>query len=431
VPGPARHVFHFPHRPVLRCLDVAVALAFIADQLRLIVLAGVVEKLDPLIGTDPTATLSRGPFLERGVPALLVRGRARHIRSHRPIHPLDHRLQIVLGVLIGAGRRRSVRLAAIVLSFVHTGSVPRPAAHRPRLAAVKIGVILPASDVDGGGTTPAWSAIRSFALGAEERGLDSVWMYDHFFNEPQTGTLEGQHEAWTIVSAVAAVTGRLQIGTLVLCTGFRNPGIVAKMAATADDVSGGRLILGLGAGWHDPEYRAFGYPIDHRVDRFEESLEVIAPLLRGERVDFSGRHHQMRGAIIAPAPSRRIPILVAAFGPRMLRLAARHADAWNTAWYGAPDDRLTAAITALDGALTAEGRDPATLARTVGMIVVDPEMARPNEDDEASFAGSVDELAGVFDAYAGLGVDHLVVILQPMTEASLDRLAAAVALRRG
>jgi probable F420-dependent oxidoreductase len=306
-----------------------------------------------------------------------------------------------------------------------------PATHRPRLANVKIGVILPASDGDGGGTTPGWSAIRSFALGAEERGLDSVWMYDHFFNEPERGSLDGQHEAWTIVSAVAAVTGRLEIGTLVLCTGFRNPGIVAKMAATADEVSDGRLILGLGAGWHDPEYRAFGYPTDHRVDRFEESLEVIVPLLRGERVDFSGRHHQMHGAILAPAPSRRIPILVAAFGPRMLHLAARHADAWNTAWYGAPDDRLSAAMAALDGALTVEGRDPATLARTVGMIVIDPETTRPNGDDEAPFAGSVDELAATFDAYAGLGIDHLIVILQPMTEASLDRLAAAVALRRG
>jgi probable F420-dependent oxidoreductase len=292
-------------------------------------------------------------------------------------------------------------------------------------------VILPASEEDGDGATPGWAAIRSFALAAEDRGLDSVWMYDHLFNEPANGPIEGMHEAWTIVSAVAAVTTRVEIGTLVLCSGFRNPGMVAKMAATADEVSGGRLILGMGAGWHDPEYRAFGYPTEHRVDRFEESLRVIGPLLRGERVDFSGRYHEMRGAVLAPPPARRIPILVAAFGPRMLRLAAQHADAWNTAWYAGPDERFRTAMAALDSALAAEERDVATLSRTVGMIVADPQNGEADQNDEASFAGSVGELAGVFDDYAALGVDHLVLILQPMTVACLDRVASAIALRRG
>jgi alkanesulfonate monooxygenase SsuD/methylene tetrahydromethanopterin reductase-like flavin-dependent oxidoreductase (luciferase family) len=296
---------------------------------------------------------------------------------------------------------------------------------------VKIGVILPASEADGDGATPGWPAIRSFALAAESRALDSVWMYDHFFNEPKDGPVEGQHEAWTVVSAVAAVTERVEIGTLVLCTGFRSPSLVAKMAATADEVSRDRLILGLGAGWHDPEYVAFGYPADHRVERFEESLRVIAPLLHGERVSFSGRYHQTVDAVLAPPPRRRIPILVAAFGPRMLRLAARHGDAWNTAWYGVPDERLHAAMAALDYALAAEARDPATLSRTVGMIVVDPETGSASEEDEASFTGSIDELAGAFDAYAALDVDHLILILQPMTERSLDRLASAIAQRGG
>jgi FMNH2-dependent dimethyl sulfone monooxygenase len=113
-------------------------------------------------------------------------------------------------------------------------------------------------------------------------------MFDHFFNEPANGPIEGMHEAWTIVSALAAVTERVEIGTLVLCSSFRSPALVAKMAATADEVSGGRLILGLGAGWHDPEYHAFGFPSDHRVDRFEEALRIVVPLLRGETVTFSG-----------------------------------------------------------------------------------------------------------------------------------------------
>jgi alkanesulfonate monooxygenase SsuD/methylene tetrahydromethanopterin reductase-like flavin-dependent oxidoreductase (luciferase family) len=293
-------------------------------------------------------------------------------------------------------------------------------------------VILPAAESDGDGATPGWPAIRSYALGAEARDLDSVWMFDHFFNAPATGPVEGMHEAWTVVSAVAAVTQRVAIGTLVLCTGFRGPGMIAKMAAAADEVSAGRLILGLGAGWHDPEYAAFGYPVDHRVDRFEESLRIIEPLLRGERVTFSGRYHETSDAVLAPAPGHRIPILVAAFGPRMLRLTARYADAWNTAWFGAPDERLYERMAALDEALAAEARDPTTLTRTVGMVVRDPGTPTPADDEEeGSFNGSVAELAATFDAYAALDVDHLILVLEPMTEASMDRLASAVATYRG
>jgi alkanesulfonate monooxygenase SsuD/methylene tetrahydromethanopterin reductase-like flavin-dependent oxidoreductase (luciferase family) len=296
---------------------------------------------------------------------------------------------------------------------------------------MKIGVVVPAAEGDGEGETPHWPAIRSFALAAEARGLDSVWMFDHFFHKPPIGPVRGQQEAWTVVSALAAVTERVEIGTIVLCSSFRNPGLVAKMAATADDVSGGRLILGLGAGWHDPEYEAFGFPKDHRVDRFEEALQIVVPLLRGETVTFDGRYHQTKDAVLAPAPGRHIPVLVAAFGPRMLGLTARHADVWNTAWFGAPNGRLHERLSKLDAAMEAEGRDPATLRRTVGMVVRDPEheSTEEDDDDDASFSGSVDELARAFDAYAALGIDHLVLVLQPMTEASLDRLARALERR--
>ena len=289
-------------------------------------------------------------------------------------------------------------------------------------------MILPASEADGQGQTPRWPAIRSFALAAEARDIDSVWMFDHFFDRSDEGRVEGMHEAWTIVSAVSAVTERVEIGTLVLCTSFRSPGLVAKMAVSADDVSDGRLILGLGAGWHDAEYEAFGYPKDHRVDRFEEALGIIAPLLRGETVSFGGRYLEAHDAALAPAARRRIPILIAGEGPRMLRLAARHADAWNTAWYGAPDERLRAQLTALAEAIGAEGRDPTTMTRTVGMIVRDPSDAGSNEDE---FAGSVNELAGAIDEHAALGIDHLILVLQPMTESSLDRLSEALRLRAG
>jgi probable F420-dependent oxidoreductase len=298
---------------------------------------------------------------------------------------------------------------------------------------VKVGVVIPAAEVDGQGSTPGWPAIRSFASAAETHGLDSVWMFDHFFNEPANGPVEGMHEAWTIVSAIAAVTERVEIGTLVLCSSFRSPGLVAKMAATADEVSGGRLILGLGAGWHDPEYRAFGFPSDRRVDRFEEALRIIVPLLRGETVTFSGRYQQVQDAVLAPAPDRRIPVLVAAFGPRMLRLTARHADAWNTAWYGAPDDQLREQLATFRAAIEAEGRDPATMTLTVGMTVYDPAHGVPEEDDgeDPSFSGSVDELSRAIDDYEALGIGHVIVLLQPLTGSSLERLALALARRAG
>lgn len=197
--------------------------------------------------------------------------------------------------------------------------------------------------------------MRSFALRAEAYGLDSVWMFDHFFDRSRPWA-QGMQEAWTIVAAVASVTQRIELGTLALCSSFRSPGLVAKMAVTADEVSGGRLILGLGAGWHDEEYRAFGYPTDHRVDRFEEVLQIVTPLLRGGPVSFEGRYHEVHDAELVPAPNRRIAVLVAGDGPRMLRLTARYADAWNTAWYGAPDDDLRHLLESLAVAVEAEGR---------------------------------------------------------------------------
>jgi probable F420-dependent oxidoreductase len=296
---------------------------------------------------------------------------------------------------------------------------------------VKIGVVVPAAAEDGGTLAPTWEKIRAFALAAEAHGLDSVWVFDHFFHKPKDGPIQGQHEAWTVVSALAAVTERVQIGTIVMCASFRNPSLLAKMAAAVDEVSDGRLILGLGAGWHDPEYEAFGFPTDHRVARLEEQIQIIGPLLHGETVSFAGTYHRARDAVLVPAPGHRIPVLVAAFGDRMLRLTARHADAWNTAWYGAPDERLARELARFDEALAAEGRDPAAVERTVGMVVESPEAEASDDADseDSAFRGSVEELAAAIDAHEALGIGHLIVLLQPLTPASLNRFAEALALR--
>jgi alkanesulfonate monooxygenase SsuD/methylene tetrahydromethanopterin reductase-like flavin-dependent oxidoreductase (luciferase family) len=292
--------------------------------------------------------------------------------------------------------------------------------------------MLPMSQGDGSGRLPPWPDIRSFSQHAEGAGLDSVWVCDHFLYRPAAGPTEGLHEAWTIVSALAASTSRVEIGQLVMCASFRNPALMAKMAATADAVSGGRLILGLGAGWHDPEYEAYGYPTDHRGARFEEAIRITASLLRGERITLDGRYHQAHEAEVVPPPERRIPILVAAFGSRMLRLTARYADAWNTAWYGLPNELLRQRMADLDRALEAEGRDPATLRRTVGLEIANPEArASTTEEDrgDTAFRGSADDLARLLDAYDDLGFADAIALVQPMTEPSLDRLAGAVRLR--
>jgi alkanesulfonate monooxygenase SsuD/methylene tetrahydromethanopterin reductase-like flavin-dependent oxidoreductase (luciferase family) len=183
----------------------------------------------------------------------------------------------------------------------------------------------------------------------------------------EPGKTRGIWEAWTILAALAEATHRLHLGPLVACTSFRNPAILAKMADTLDEVSGGRVVLGLGAGWHEPEYEAFGLPYDHRVGRFEEALAIIVPLLRTGRVDFSGQYYQARDCVLAPRGPRPdgLPILIGAQRPRMLALAARYADIYDADYHLAAND-VRGPFAALDRACAEAGRDPRTITRTAG-----------------------------------------------------------------
>ena len=288
---------------------------------------------------------------------------------------------------------------------------------------MRIGVTVPLSaDDTSDGHPPTFIETAGFAAHAEELGLDSVWVFDHLLFRSPPGPDEGVREAWTTLSALAVAVPRVELGALVMCSSFRNPGLLAKMAATLDDLSDGRLILGLGAGWHDPEYEAFGYPTDRKVSRFEEDLEVAARLLRGERVELVGRYRSYRDAVLIPPPERRLPILVASKGERMLRATARWADAWNTAWFGRVDERLRTRLAGLAEACDAEGREPGSLRRTIGIRLHDP--GQLGDDPSGTDAGP-GELAAFFDELESLNFADAIVWSVSKSAAALDRIAAA------
>src|SRR5947209_1734200 len=198
---------------------------------------------------------------------------------------------------------------------------------------MKVGVILPLAEDEKRGRPPTYAETCERALQAEDAGFDSIWVYDHLLHRFEGKPTVGFWEAWTVLSALAGSTRRVELGTQVLCTAFRNPAVLARMADTLDEVSGGRLILGLGAGWHQPEFDAFGIPFDHRVSRFEEALQIIVALLRQGQVDFEGNYYRAANCELIPRGPRPAgpPLLLAGQGPRILRLVARYGDAWNTA----------------------------------------------------------------------------------------------------
>ena len=218
----------------------------------------------------------------------------------------------------------------------------------------------------------------------------------------------------------------------MLAIPFRNPALLAKMAATVDEISGGRLILGLGAGWNEPEFDAFGIPFDHRVGRFEEALQIILPLLRDGKVDFHGRYYQADDAVLVPRGPRPSgpPILIAGRRPRMLRLTVEHADLWNAAWFGDVSE-IEPRIAPLREALATAGRDPASLEITIGVNVVFPELVTPDDElPEQAIRGTAEEVAEGLRGYRDAGISHVIAACAPSTPAAMEALAESWAIAR-
>jgi probable F420-dependent oxidoreductase len=291
-----------------------------------------------------------------------------------------------------------------------------------------VGVFLPVAETMLDGVTPRWADIQSMAQQCENVGFDSLWVMDHTLMPTVNGTV-GVWECWSLLAGLAAVTHRVELGTLVSCTGFRNPAMQAKIADTVDEISGGRLVLGLGAGWNKTEYDAFGFPFDHRVSRFEEALTIIHGLLREGRTDFDGKFYQAHACELRPRgpQGHRLPILVGTRGKRMLRLTARYADRWNSDWV-VPED-LPHLRALVDSACVDVGRDPRTLERTACVKIEFPGATRyPFDEDRGQFSGSTEEIAAFLRAFAAQGIAQLQVWLIPSLPSSVEAFASVLEL---
>ena len=285
-----------------------------------------------------------------------------------------------------------------------------------------------------------WPEYVSMARAAEEVGFDTVWLGDHLLYRYPDGSARGPWEVWTLLAAIAASTTRIKLGPLVAATAFHAPAMLAKMAATVDEVSGGRLIVGLGAGWNETEFRAFGFPFDHRISRFEEAFTIIRTLLRVGRIDFEGEFFQARDCELLPRPASPggPPLMVGSIGPRMLEITLPHVEQWNV-WYRQSNNTpagLEPILRQVDEAARAVGRDPASLEKTSAVLVrVLGGTGRQTMYDEGAVApleGSSAEIAKALRDYADLGLAEVQLVVDPITEESIRALAPVLEeLRRG
>jgi probable F420-dependent oxidoreductase len=293
--------------------------------------------------------------------------------------------------------------------------------------SLRIGIQLPEVERD-----VRWPEYVAMARAAQAAGFDSMWLGDHLLYRGDGRPERGPWEAWTLLAALAGVTERIDLGPLVACLAFHPPALLAKMAATVDEVSGGRLVLGVGAGWNEPEFRAFGIPFDHRVSRFEESFEIVRRLLSGERVTLPGRFWQADDAVLLPKPARRPPIMVGSAGERVLSIALPHVDAWNT-WYdnyGNTAEGFAALNSKVSDAAQRAGRAPEEIARSACVLVVLDRAAadRPLVVGVPPLEGSPDRIAAGLRDLAEAGADEAILVVSPITEGSIRALGEVLAI---
>ena len=303
------------------------------------------------------------------------------------------------------------------------------AATLPVVSDLRVGIQLPEVERD-----VRWPEYLAMARTAEAVGFDSIWVGDHYLYRDDGRPERGPWEAWTLLAALAAVTERVRLGPLVACLNFHEPAVLAKLAATVDEVSAGRLVFGMGAGWNRTEFDAFGIPYDHRASRFEEAFDIVRRLLAGERVTVRGRWHTVDDAVLMPAPSNRATLMVGSSGERVLAATLPYVDAWNTwfDWYSNTAEGFAARTAQIDAACERADRDPSTLVRSACVLVQlgDVGAERPAAPDVTPLRGSLDEIAHGMRAMADAGADEVIVVCDPITEPSIARLGEMLSILR-
>jgi len=280
---------------------------------------------------------------------------------------------------------------------------------------MKIGVQLPEVERRVG-----WPEYRAMAELAETGGLDSLWVGDHLLYDLPDGSVRGPWECWSLLAGLAAVTESVTLAPLVASTSFHAPAMLAKKAVTVDEISGGRLMMGLGAGWNKREYTAFGFPFDNRVSRFEEAFTIIRTLLREGRADFTGSHYEVRDCVLDPPARPDLPLMIGSSGPRMLAITIPHVDAWNI-WYDDYDNdpsNLAEKIAVVDAAARAAGRQPEEIAKTAALLV--NLEGEPTRRDSRNPIVGAHSMRAALEALEQAGIDHVQLVLDPITISTLE-----------
>jgi alkanesulfonate monooxygenase SsuD/methylene tetrahydromethanopterin reductase-like flavin-dependent oxidoreductase (luciferase family) len=276
-----------------------------------------------------------------------------------------------------------------------------------------------------------WPEYRAMAIAAEEAGFSGIYVGDHLLYRGDGRPERGPWSSWELLAALAAVTERADLGPLVACAAFHPPAVLAKMAATLTEISHGRFVLALGAGWNETEFRAFGIPFDRRVARFEEAFAIIRGLLDGERVTVDGEYHAVRDAVLLPRSHHRTRLMIGSNGPRMLRAALPHVDAWNT-WYehyGNTAEGFAALNAQISAAAADAGRAPEEIMRSAcAFVVLDRDAdERPITRGAPPIEGSTDQIAGRIRELGEAGAEEVILVVNPITERSVRQLGEAIA----
>jgi alkanesulfonate monooxygenase SsuD/methylene tetrahydromethanopterin reductase-like flavin-dependent oxidoreductase (luciferase family) len=290
---------------------------------------------------------------------------------------------------------------------------------------MRVGVALPIGEGGLHRRAHPFSKLREMAVAAEQGGADSIYVADHLFYRGEDGGVSGMWESMTTLAALADATTRVELGPLVMCVPFRNPGLIAWMCNTLDAISDGRFVVGLGSGWHEPEFEAFGFNFARRVSLFEESLRVILPLLRAGRAEYDGDLAKGVAELRPPGPRAGEggpPILIAGTKPRMMSLVAQHADRWNSVWYGLPTDEFRRERADLEAACAAIGREPSEIEVSAGLIV-NGDDDKPNDDEQ--LFGDTHQIADGLRAWRDEGVTEVMCAMNPPSVELVGRIMEA------